>query len=110
MESKASIKHFQMSPRKVRLVANEIRGFSFLEAVDTLRFMPKKAVVPFLSLLNSARANLRQLNEDFQDDQLYVKKLFVDCGPTLKRFRAQSKGRGASRLRRSSRITLVLGD
>ena len=110
METKASIKHLQMSPRKVRLVANEVRGFSFPEASDTLRFMPKKAAEPLLKLLNSARSNIGQINQDIQDEDLYIKKLCVDCGPTLKRFRAQSKGRGASRLRRSSKITLVLGN
>lgn len=110
MEIKATARFLFISPRKMRLLANEVRGFSYSEAVDSLRFMPQKAAALLLKLLYSARSNARQLEENIEDDSLYLKKLYVDKGPMLKRYRAQSRGRGAARLRRTSNISLVLGD
>ena len=110
MEVKATARFILISPRKVRLVANEVRGFSYSEAVDSLRFMPQKAADLILKLLRSARGNARQLEENIEDSSLYIKKLYVDKGPMLKRFRAQSRGRGAARLKRTSNISIVLGN
>ena len=110
MEVKATARFLLISPRKVRLVADEVRGFSYSEAMDSLRVMPQKAATLILKLLRSARSNMRQLEENMEDEVLYVKKLYVDKGPMLKRFRAQSRGRGAARLKRTSNISVVLGD
>ena len=110
MEAKATARYLLISPRKARLVANEIRGFSYPEAVDSLRFIPKKASGLLLKLLQSARANARQANANIEDDQLYIKKLYVDEGPTLKRFRTRARGRGMRILKRTSHITIVLAD
>ena len=112
MESKASARFILISPRKIRLVANEIRGFSYNEAEDSLRFMPQKGADILLQLLRSAWANTLNKGDvtTIKPDDFYVKKLYIDKGPMLKRFRPQSRGRGAARLRRTSNITLVLSD
>ncbi len=110
MEKQAKARFILISPRKVRLVANEVRGFSYSEAMDSLRFMTQKASGLLLKLLRSARANLAQADEQIRDDDVYIMKLQVDEGPVLKRFRAQARGRGASRLRRTSNITVTLGN
>ncbi|MCB1174396.1 MAG: 50S ribosomal protein L22 [Leptospiraceae bacterium] len=110
MEAKATAKFLLISPRKARLVADEIRGFSYSEAIDTLQFVPRKASGLLLKLLNSARANAKQANDGIADDQLFVKKLYVDEGPTLKRFKARARGRGMRILKRTSHITVVLAD
>jgi len=98
------------SARKVRLVANEIRGYTYPEAVDTLRFIPRKGSRLLEKVLKSARANADVLKSNLRDADLYVKKVYIDEGPTLKRFRAQSRGRGARILKRTSHITVVLSD
>ena len=110
MESKATARFLLISPRKVRLVANELRGFSYTEAVDMLRFTPRKAAGLLEKLLKSARANAAQANEGLRDEDLYVKKLYVDAGPTLKRWRARARGRGMRILKPTSHITVVLSD
>ena len=110
MESKATARYLLISPQKARLVANEIRGFSYSEAMDTLRFVPKKASGLLFKLLKSARANAAQKNDGLSDEQLFVKKLYVDEGPILKRFRPRARGRGVRILKRTSHITVVLSD
>ncbi len=110
MESKATARFLLISPRKVRLVADEIRGFTYSEAVDMLRFIPKKAAGFLGTLLKSARANAAQVNEGLKDEDLYIKKLYVDAGPTLKRWRPRARGRGVRILKPTSHITVVLSD
>lgn len=110
MESKATVRFLLVSPRKVRLVANELRGFNYTEAVDMLRFTPRKAAGFLEKLLKSARANAAQTNDGLKDEDLYVKKLYVDAGPTLKRWRARARGRGMRILKPTSHITVVLSD
>ncbi len=110
MEAKASVKFVMISPHKLRLVANEIRGFSYSEAVDILRFMSKKGAPLLLKLLRSARANLGQASDDVNNEALYIKKLYVDGGPTLKRWHARARGRATRILRRTSHATVVLSD
>ncbi len=110
MESKAVARFLMISPRKVRLVANEIRGFSYAEAMDILRFIPRKASRMLEKALKSARANASVQQEGVADEQLFVKKLYIDGGPVMKRWRARAKGRGVRILKRTSHITVVLGD
>ncbi len=99
-----------VSPRKVRLVANEIRGYSYPEALDALRFTPRKGALLLKKVLESARANAGVLAEAVGDDDLYVKKVYVDEGPVLRRFRPRARGRGMQRLKRTSHITIVLSN
>ena len=109
MEAKAIVRFLMISPRKARLVADEVRGFSYPEAIDFLNSMSQKAAPLMLKLIRSARANAYQTDEKVKDQGLYVKKLYVDGGPVLKRWRPQSKGRAAPILKRTSHITVVLG-
>ncbi len=110
MEARAIAKHIRMSPRKVRLVVDLIRGRTVNEAVSILRFSKKAAAVPVSKTLRSAVANAQDLAERDGDsidvDELTVNRAFVDVGPTLKRWRAGAMGRAAPRRRRTSHITV----
>lgn len=110
MEAKASANHIRMSARKIRLVADEVRGFEFPEAVDILKHMPKKASDIVLKALLSAGANAKVLDSDLDEEELYIKKIFVDEGPTWKRFRPRARGRADRILRRTSKLTIVISD
>lgn len=98
-----------MAPRKVRLVADLIRGCTVEGAVNQLAFCDKAAAEPLTKLLKSAAANAEH---NFQADlaTLRVAKITVDGGPTLGRWRARAYGRAAPIRKRSSHITLVLSD
>lgn len=110
MEVKAIAKTVRMSPRKVRLVADEVRGYEFPEAVDILNNMPKKAARIILKLTKSAMANAKGMNPELAEKDVFVKKIFVDAGPSLKRFMPKARGRADKILRRTSNITIVLSD
>ena len=110
MEAQAVANYIQMSPRKMRLVADEVRGIDFPEAVDILKAMHKKAARIILKNLLSAGANAKVLNPKLSEADLYVKKITVDIGPTMKRFRPRARGRADRILRRMSKVTVVLSD
>ncbi|MDH5716342.1 MAG: 50S ribosomal protein L22 [Spirochaetia bacterium] len=110
MDIKASGSHIRMSPQKVRLVADEVRGYDFLEAVDILSNVQKKAGKIILKIVKSAAANAKVFNPDVAEKDLYVKKIFVDAGPVWKRFMPRARGRADRILRRTSKITVVLSD
>lgn len=109
MEVKAYLRFLRMSPRKVRLVVNTIRGLSVAAAETKLQFVPKLASEPVLKLLLSAVANANH-NFHLQKEDLYVKSIVADGGPTLKRFRARAFGRAAPIRKRTTHITIVLAD
>ena len=110
MESTAKGNFVRMSARKVRLVADEIRGYEMIEAIDILKHMKKKASEIILKILYSAGANAKILNPDIDEKELYVKKIYVDEGITMKRFRPRARGRGSRILKRTSKVTVVLSD
>lgn len=110
MESMAVSKYNRISAQKARLVANEIRGYSFPEAADVLKAMPKKAAGLILKVLNSAGANAKYQKPDLVEDNLFIKKITIDEGPTLKRFRARARGRAGRIRKRTSNIVVVLSD
>ena len=110
MEVKATAKFLLISPQKVRLVADEIRGYDYNEALDTLQYIPRKGALLLKRVLISARANAVHGNESLSDSDLYVKKVYIDQGPVLKRFRARARGRGSRIFKRTSHITVVLSD
>jgi large subunit ribosomal protein L22 len=110
MESKASVDQVRMSARKMRLVANEVRGYEYPEAVDILKHIPRKAARIILKALNSAAANARVLNPSVDERSLYIKKIYVDGGPSMKRFMPRARGRADRILKRTSRLTIVLSD
>ncbi|NOX24659.1 MAG: 50S ribosomal protein L22 [Deltaproteobacteria bacterium] len=107
MEAKAVLKGTRISPQKARLVADLVRGKDAGEAINNLRFMPKKAARIIRKLLESAVANASQ-NEAIDIDTLFVKTIFVDGGSTLKRMRPRAMGRASRILKRSSHITVIL--
>ena len=110
IENKVVLKYIRMSPRKVRLVCDQLRGLDFLDAMDVLRYSNKKSVEPLMKLFNSCMANLYNINEQKGSDSYYVKKLLVDEGPTMKRFRPRARGRASKIKKRMSQVTLVLSE
>ncbi len=109
MEAKAVGRDVRISPQKARQVTDVIRGNNVGTAVNTLRFMPKKGARILRKLVESAVANASQ-NVSIDVDTLYVKKVFVDDGPTLKRIRPRAMGRATRILKRSSHITVILDE
>ncbi|WP_026389245.1 50S ribosomal protein L22 [[Acholeplasma] multilocale] len=109
MEAKAKLNMIRISPRKVRLVVDTIRNKSVANAVATLQNLDKASAEPVLKLLNSAVANAVN-NNGMEADKLFVKTVFVDEGPTLKRFRPRAHGRAYEILKRTSHITLIVSD
>jgi len=109
MESNAVAKYIRVSPRKVRLIMDEIRGRKVEEALNMLTFMPQKGGKILKKLINSAVANAQQ-NSGADVDKLFIKRIFADEGPTLKRFSPRAQGRATQILKRTSHLTVVLND
>lgn len=106
---KAKLSNFRQSPRKVRLLADLVRGKTVNEAVDTLAFAAKKAADPMTQLIRSAVANAKNTTETKPED-LYIKTITVDKGIVFKRFMPRAHGRATPIRRRNSHIEVVLGD
>ena len=109
MEVSATSKYVHMSPRKVRLVAESIKGRPVGQAMAMLRLMPKTAALPVWRALHSAVANAEN-NYALDADDLVVRRATADTGPTLKRGRPKARGRYGPILRRSSHIIVVVGE
>ena len=109
MEIAATHKNARISAQKARLVADQIRGLAIEKALDILTFSPKKAARLMKKVLNSAIANAEH-NEGADIDELKVSTVYVNEGPTAKRFRARAKGRGNRILKRSCHITVMVSD
>ncbi len=104
---KATAKYVRITPRKARLVADEIRGKSYPEATSLLRFTNKRAAKILSEVLNSAAANAEH-NLEADPDELRVKTVKVDDGPTIKRYKARAMGRATMIRKRTSHITVEL--
>ena len=109
MEAKAVAKYIRMSPQKVRLVVDLVRGKKVQEANKILLYTRKSAAGIVAKVLKSALANAAQ-NPNIDENILYVKEIFVDQGPALKRWRARAQGRAAAIKKRTSHITVVLDE
>lgn len=109
MEAKAVTRYVRISPRKARLVTELIKGKPVEEALTILRFVPKKAARLVDKTLRSALANAEQ-NPNIDVDTLYIKRIFVDGGPTMKRWRARAMGRATKIIKRTSHITVILDE
>ena len=107
METVAVAKYIRMSPQKIRLVADLIRGKKVEEALNILSFTPKASAPLISKVLKSAIANAGQ-KQGVDVDTLLVKHISVDEGPTMKRYRARAMGRGTTILKRSSHIKIVV--
>ncbi|KKB34872.1 50S ribosomal protein L22 [Bacillus thermotolerans] len=109
MEAKAVARTVRIAPRKVRLVVDLIRGKQVGEAVAILKHTHKAASPVVEKLLKSALANAEH-NYDMDVNNLVVSKVFVDEGPTLKRFRPRAMGRASAINKRTSHITVVVSE
>ncbi len=108
MEFTARLRYLQTSPQKVRLVVDQIRGKAVEEAAGILQLSRKQAARDVEKLLKSAVANAENRDEHVDVDRLYVKEVFVDGGPTLKRIRPAPMGRAFRILKRQSHVTIKL--
>ena len=110
MEAVARLRNLPTSPRKMRLLADLIRGMEVENALNTLKFSSKDPSVPMEKLLLSAVANWRVKNEgvDVADANLYVKTIFVNGGRVLKRMRPAPQGRAYRVRKRSNHITIIV--
>ncbi len=107
MEVKARGKYLKISPKKARLVIDSIRGKDAQEALDYLRFIPRKASHLIIKVLKSAVSNAEH-NFNFKKENLFIKKIFVDQGPVLKRWRARAFGRASEIRKKSSHLEIIL--
>ena len=108
-QSFAKLRNVPSSPRKMRYVVDLIRGMEVNRALGTLKFCVKAVSVDVEKLLRSAIANWEQKNErKAEDGELYVSRIFVDEGPTLKRMRPAPQGRGYRIRKRSNHVTLFV--
>ena len=105
----AKLRFARISAQKGRLVADQIRGLPAEEALNILLFSKKKGADMMKKVLDSAIANAEN-NEGADVDELKVTAVMVDEGPTMKRIRARAKGRASRILKRSSHITITVGD
>lgn len=109
MQIKAKVKFIRMSPKKIRLVVDVIRGLEVGEALERLRLMKKEAKQPVIKLLNSAVANAEN-NFELSKDNLYIKEIKVDEGRTLKRWMPRAHGRATTIRKRMSHILVTLAE
>ena len=109
MEAKAFANNIRISPRKVRIVANLVRGKNVGDALAILRHTPKHASRVVEKTLRSAMANAEN-NHDMNVNQLYVSTIFVDAGPTLKRIHPRSRGQAFSIFKRTSQLTVKVSE
>ena len=109
MEARAVGKYIRISPQKARLVADVVRGMGVDQAINTLRFMPKKGAAILKKVLESAIANAEH-NHGADIDELKISVIEINDGPGLRRYRARAKGRGTRILKRNSHIIVQVAD
>lgn len=110
LQARAVQRHLRRSPRKVRLVADFVRGRNVRKALDQLQFTKKDAASDVAKVIKSAAANLRDRfqEERLDNETLYIKEIFVDEGMTLKRIQPAPQGRAHRINKRSCHITVVV--
>lgn len=113
MESTATLRFARVSAQKARLVADMVRGRDVYEAIEMLTFTNKKSAPMVRKLIESAVANAEDLAQrdevDLDIDDLFVKTITVDAGPSLRRYRPRAQGRATRIMKKTSHITVVLG-
>ena len=114
MKAIAHTRYVRVTPQKARRIMNEVRGMEANKALDLLKFAPQKPALPIRKTLVSALANAEQAARNagtsFNSDEMYIVEAYVNDGPTMKRFQARARGRGARILKRTSHLTIVVGD
>jgi large subunit ribosomal protein L22 len=106
MEVRASAQRVRISPRKARLVVDMVRGKKVTDAIEMMKFVPNRAAVDVERLLKSVAANAEN-NYDLDPNDLWVKAIYADDAPTLRRFKPKARGRVGRILRRSCHITVI---
>jgi len=104
---RAKARYLRIAPRKVRVVADQVRGKTYEDALALLRFSPRGASVPVLKLIESAGANAEN-NHDLDPEEMRIAEIRVDEGPTMRRFRPRARGRATRIDKRSSHVSVVL--
>jgi len=109
MEIRAKARFVRISPQKIRLIMGQVRGKKVEEALNLLSFAPQRGAGILKKLLDSAVANAQQ-NADMDVDALYIATVYADEGPTLKRWRPRAQGRATRIRKRTSHLTVILGE
>ena len=109
MEVRAITKYLPISPQKLRLVCDKVRGMDAQEALVVLDYMPQKGAPLVVKTLSSALANAAN-NFDLNPDNMVVSQIYAGEGPTLKRFKAGARGRYKPRLKRTSHLWVILAE
>jgi len=109
VDVKAKLKYARIAPRKMRLLADLIRGLPLSEAKTRVGFSIKKSAKPFLKLLKSAESNAKH-NYKLDSEGLFVKEVKVDDGPILKRYKPRMGGRATTIRRRTSHVSVSLSE
>ena len=109
IEVKAVHRYARSSAQKARLVADQVRGMAVDEALALLRFSPRKAAFLIHKVLSAAIANAEN-NQSLDVDRLYVSRIMIDQGPSLKRIRPRAKGRADRIIKRTSHITVYVAE
>lgn len=109
MQVSAKAKFIRTSPRKIRLVVDAVRTMKVEDALNSLRFMNKKAAEPVMKIINSAISNAEH-NFELAKNNLYIKEIKVDEAPTIKRWMPRAHGRATTIRKRNSHIIVVLGE
>ncbi len=109
METRAVARFVRISPRKVRLVMDEVRGKKVEDALNMLTFAPQKGARLLRKLIRSAVSNA-QHNTNLDPDSLVIKRVFADEGPALKRFIPRAQGRATQIRKRTSHLTVILDE
>ncbi len=107
--SRAQLRYVRVTPQKARLVADLVRGRDVDEALRMLQFTQKRSAPMISKLISSAVANAADTAPSVDVDDLFVKTIFVDGGPTLRRYLPRAQGRATRILKRTSHITIELG-
>jgi large subunit ribosomal protein L22 len=109
MEARAIAKYIDISPRKVRLIVDAVRGRPVKQALAMLEYMPQKGARHVRKVIQSAVANAEN-NYSMDVESLYVASIFVNEGPTQRRFRPRAHGRVSPLLKRSSHVTAIVAE
>ena len=109
MEVRAVLKYVRISPQKVRMVVDAVKGKPVEDGLNMLKFMPQKSAKILNKVIRSAVANADQ-RPGIDVDSLIIRTITADQGPTLKRYKARARGRGTRILKRTSHISVILAE
>jgi large subunit ribosomal protein L22 len=109
MEVRARAKHLSISPQKLRLVCDKVRGLAAEQALTVLEYMPQKGAYFVRKTVSSAMANAKN-NFDVNPEDLYVARIYADDGVRMRRFKAGARGRYKPRVHRTSHLTVILAE